>query len=277
MSVGPGEQDSQGTGPVDNSQGQVQDQGTDTGINPAWNELLSELPSSLHNVVTPHLQKWDKNYQEGIGKVHSEYEPWKPFIDNGFTPDQVNYGLQLLDTIQNDPQRVYEALAQHLGVSTQEAQQIVEGQEGQQGLEEQGQNQPIDIATHPQFQQMSEMVNTMAQLLVQQNSQNEEIEADEAFDAELKAAHDKHGDFDERYVIMQMLANEEQGMTLDQAVQSYKEFVNGILSGARKPGPTILSPGGQTPSGQTPPSQLEGKDRRAMVAAMLQSHAQQAD
>lgn len=257
-SQGPVQDESQGT-PADNSQQEG------TGLNPAWNDLMAVVPSQLHSLVTPHLQTWDKNYQEGINKVHSEYEPWKPFQEAGIAPEQVQYGLQLLDAIENRPEEIFDALKSYLQVED-EQQQVTDP--AQQALEqEQGQQPSIDLSTIPEFQQMAEMVRTMAELTVQQNSQQAESQADQELEQEFTAARDKYGDFDEKWVITQMLADD--NLTLDQAVGSYKEFVQGILQNANRPGPRVLSPGGGNPAITTNPSQLDDKGRRNMIAEML--------
>lgn len=260
--------ESQDTGPEDISQGQEavesNQQQEGTGINPAWNDLLEALPSSLHSLVTPHLQKWDKNYQEGIGKVHSEYEPWKPFQESGIAPEQVSYGLQLLEAIESRPEEIYNALRDYLQIED-----APQGQEeaGQALEQEQGQQPSIDIASLPEFQQMAQMVQAMAELTVQQNTQQTEAQADQELEQEFQAAREKYGDFDEKCVMVQMLAND--NLTIDQAAGQYQEFVKGILTNANRPGPRILSGGGSNPSTPINPSQLDDKGRRNMVAQML--------
>ena len=41
-------------------------------LNPAWNDLLSVVPDqNLQKLMIPKLQEWDKNFTQGIQKVHS--------------------------------------------------------------------------------------------------------------------------------------------------------------------------------------------------------------
>lgn len=268
--MGPEEQVSQGQEQevVDNSQGQQQDTGT--GINPAWNELLSELPSSLHSVAIPHLQKWDKNYQEGIGKVHSQYESYKPFVEQGIDPAQLQYGLQVLDAIQNRPQEVYAAMQQYFGEQ--------QGEEEEESFEEQGQqSEPVDITQHPQFQQLAEMVQVMAQSMVQQQSLSQEQQEDEELEQEFAQAREQFGDYDEEYVMAKILAAAERGQDLSvaDAVQMYKQLEQGILTNANRPGPPkLLSGGGASANSAPSPANLGDKDRKALVASMLAANKQ---
>lgn len=239
-----------------------------TGINPAWNDLLQAIPSQLHSQVTPHLTQWDKNYQEGIGKVHSEYEAWKPFQEQGISPDQVNYGLQLLEAIESRPQEIYDALKNYLQIEDES------GQEEIDPSQEQGQQStPIDITSIPEFQQMRQMTEAMAELLVQQNSQQTEAQADQELEQEFASAKQELGDFDEKWVMVQMLADD--NLTLKDAVGQYQQFVKEILTNANRPGPRVLPGGGSALQSTADPSKLEPKDRRNLVADMLQAAAQQ--
>lgn len=255
--MGPEEVEGQGS-PEGIVQGQeAESQGTGGNINPAWNDLLGLIPQQLHSQITPHLQSWDKNYQESIGKVHSQYEPYKPYLEGGIQPDQINYGLQLLDAVENRPEEVLQALQQYYGQ---------EEQPQEQGLEPNEQNNG-DFLQNPEFQRVNEMVNTMARLLVQQNMDQQSAQEDEQLEQEFEAAREEHGDFDENWVMAQILANPE--LSINDAAAQYKEFVQGILQSNNRPGPRVLGPGGGTPNQGVSPSDLDDKGRRDLVAQML--------
>lgn len=241
-----------------------------TGINPAWNDLLEAVPTAFHEKVTPYLQQWDKNYQEGIGKVHSQYEPYKPFIDEGYTPDQIQYGLQVLDMINNEPEKVYAAFQQYF-----EQQQTAETPVAKtEASQEQGQiAEPIDITQHPKFQELESTLTALAQYQVQQLQQQEEAKADSELEQEITSAKEKHGEFNEQWVLEKRIANPD--LTMDQAVTAYKEFVKEILAQNNRPGPKVMGSGGQTPSQSTPVSELNDKDRRAVIVGMLKDRAAQ--
>src|SRR5216117_1810141 len=72
---------------------QPQGQTEEIAHNPAWDGLLGKLPSQYHQAILEDLKSWDQNYNTGIQKVHSQYEPWKPFIENQVEPDEVNNAL----------------------------------------------------------------------------------------------------------------------------------------------------------------------------------------
>lgn len=250
---------------MDELEGQDQSTGLDQGspnegtvnINPAWNEALDHIPSEAHSLVTPVFSKWDKNVQQQIQQVHSQYEPYKPFVDAGYDADTIQYGLGLLNAIQTDPKGVLEALQQHLLGE--------EGQPEQQG--QQNQPQPeFDVTQHPEFQKINQVVQSMAQIILSEREQAQQAQADQELDQELNAAKEKHGDFDEQYVLALMLHRE---ISLEDAIAEYQSLANNILTQQRKPGPVVLGSSGAFPNTNRDVSELDDKARRQLVLDML--------
>lgn len=240
-------------------------------INPAWNDILGVVPSQFHSQITPHFQKWDQNYQNSIQKVHSQYEPWKPFIDNGVTPDEVNFGLNILQSLSNNPQEVINALNEWY---TQEYGEEEEEQ-GQNESTSQLQDGEFDITQHPAFQQQEEAVRAMAEILLEQRRQEQEAAEDAKLESELNSLREKYkdrGDFDEDYVLGVAL-NDPEG-NLEKAVEKFFEIQDRMVQNQRRPGPPVLGSGGAIPSQGVNVKGLDDKGRRALVAQML-SQAQQ--
>lgn len=237
-----------------------------SGLNPAWNEMLEVLPSSLHSLVTPHLQKWDQNYQQGINKVHSEYEAYKPFLEQQIPVDQLNYGLQLMQAIEERPQDVMAALQKAMGVSQE--------QEQEPNPLEQGQfDENADFLNHPEVKRMQEMVQTMAQIFVQQSQAQQDAAEDQRLSDELDKLHTEKGDFDEEWVLSKALANPT--LPLEKVVDSYLQFEKSVIEKQRKPGPRVLSAGGVAPDNQIDMKKLGDSERRQIVAQMLAQSSQQ--
>lgn len=246
---------------IESTQGPQEETSEDTGgINPAWSELLGVVPSQLHSQVTPHLTKWDQGVQQKINQVHSQYEPYKPFIEQKVEPDQINYALGVMNAIENNPKEVLEALQAYIGESDDE-----QGQENQQQPE--GSDELPEWLEHPEFKQMKDMVNTLAQIMVQQRESEEEARHNQELDTKFNQLREEVGEFDEEWVLTKMLNND---MSPEDAVKAYKEFESGILSKARQPGPKILGGGGSVPNQGLDPKNLDDKGRRSLVAQMLQ-------
>lgn len=250
--------------PVEQPQGQQQ---SDTvNINPAWNDVLGLIPQTLHSQITPKFQEWDKNYQNSIQKVHSQYEPWKPFIDGGIDPENVNFSLGLMNAISENPQEVVNAIQTWMKEEGVDPGQQSE-QQGQ--FDQTPQYDPNDITSHPKFVEMEEALQTMAQIMLQQRETEQSAQQDQELEDELGRLKQEHGDFDENYVIS-ICANSDGEISLEDAIQMDQERTQSILSGRRQPGPPVLGSGGAFPNSTPDPRKLGSTDTRNLVAQMLQ-------
>lgn len=244
----------------DGSQG-----GGEIKLNPAWNPLLEVVPSQLHSQVMPHLKEWDRNFQKKVEGLHEQYKPYKSYLDNGVTPDQINYGLSTLRAIEERPGDVLNAIRQYAkdnNITIEEAaQEVAEELEGNEG-EEVG---PYDA----QLAELQKQQEVIAQFLVQQKQTEESAAEDARLSQELADLQKEHGDFDEEWVLTKVVNNPD--MSLADAVKSYNEFVTGIIASQRKPGPRVMSGGGGAPSNQQSVREMSSKDRVAYMASMLEA------
>lgn len=233
-------------------------------INPAWNDLLNQVPENLRGNLTPHLKQWDDNYQAGLQKVHSQYEPYKPFIDQGVDPEALNNALLIMQNLEQDPQKFAELLIGHYGLQIGE-----QGQQPQQDDPELTEDPVFDITQHPDFQRYSQMTETMAQALIAQNEQAQAMQAEQELDAEFEQAKQKHGEFDEDYVAQVMYIK---GVDIDTAVAEWQSFAQRTAQNYRPPGasaPVLMGGGGGLPSQATQVKGLTPQQRRALIAQTL--------
>lgn len=260
-----------GTEEIPVAEAQEESTGGDS-LNPAWNELLEVVPSQLHSLVTPHLQKWDQNFQSKINEVHSKYDPYKDFLEQNVEPDQINYALQLQQAIDQRPLEVIKALneyAKSQGLLTDEPEQ--QGQVDESEI-------PNEILQHPEIVKMQQMVNTMAQAMLEQNQAKAQAEEDQKLQAEIKTLKETHGEFDVDWVVTKALQDANAGKSvknLEPYVKQYQDFEQSILAKSRQPAPKVLAPGGIAPNNQVDVKALDEKGRRDFVTQMLQAAAQQ--
>lgn len=256
------------TVPANEGQGFSQDgsQGSGTGINPAWNDLLANVPEENYSKVQPILEQWDNNYRQ----VQQRYQDWDGLVESGYTPDEVNSALGVMMAINSQPEEVLKALQESINAG----QEPVEPQtqpnqyqsQGQQGTEE-----SFDITTHPEFQRLNDGFSTMAQILQAQHEREEAEQEDAIVEQELAEARQKHGDYTkygdiaEQFIVGQMM-NE---VPADQAVQNFFQFVQGFGGSGGRPAPTVLGPSGSIPNPNIDPKTLDQKGRRNLIADML--------
>lgn len=211
------------------------------GSNPAWDEILQAVPEEYHEALTPTLQKWDSGVNERFQKIHSEYEDFKPFKEQGLSRSDLEFAMSLSERIENDPLEIYNALETYLR------------QEGL--LSALSQETPADVAQQPgesnvdyaeRISQLEAGFNTVAEAYLLQEQMKAEAEEDAALEAEFGALRSQYGDFDEEYVLTKMIG----GMDTEDAVRAYFEFVDGLMSNKNRPAPRIINSAGSAYIGQ---------------------------
>lgn len=235
------------------------------GPNPAWNDVLSVIPESLHQAVTPHFQKWDQSAQQRIEQANQQlgqFESYKPFVENGISPEDLEQGLQLMYQLNTNPQGVYEALAQAYNFEQQQAAQNA----GQEAEGEEAQN-----FQDPRFDQLQQGLDLVAQTILQQNQQKLEQEASAQIDTEVEGLKQKYPGISEEFIYSLMV----NGFEPDAVGEKWAQVTNNILQQNPRPfAPNVMgSNGGGTglPSQAIDPTKLTGQDRRALVAQMVQA------
>lgn len=253
------------------SQGQTGDIGQqaqgNNGFNPAFTPLLNDIPQDLHSKVLPHLQEWDKGVAAKLNKVQQGYEPWKPIIDMGVTPENVQIGLNLINLLEQQPETLYRALVDYYHFGDQQ-QQGAPGQGQNTGNQQQQQQQEEDPYAQ-KYNQLEQGFNTLANHVLSQNKQQEQARADQALDTEIQAARKQYGDvFDEEWIIAKCMANDK--LTIADAAKMYSEWYQKQAAkfGAR---PLIMGAGGNgLPQQNVDVTKLSPKDTRSLVAQMIE-------
>lgn len=256
------------SGTVVEDQGHAQNETQVDAINPAWNDILNVIPSSLHPAITPKLKEWDQNFQ----KVQQDFSPWRDLAKRNLTPDGVNYALQIYDLLSSEEgtRYVYDQMVQEYGERW--------GLNGQ-GQKQEASQQPqqtqelalddSDIANHPKFKELSSNLEAMAQYLLQQENSSKEqqanAQADLELDREITAIKKQYG-FDVNGEKL-MLGLASQGYSLQEAADLVSNFAK---TSGRPNHPNIMPTSGGIPSGQTPDvASLSSKDARQLGVAYL--------
>lgn len=241
------------------------------GLNPAWEPVLSLLPEQFHSVVTPHFGEWDKQAQQRIEAVNSQikdYEPYKPFIEHGITSDEVEQGLRLMFEINNNPQNVYNALAEAYKFG-QEVTPVTPNGDGDGDGENPLAQLPPEVMA--QLGQQGDLLQTVAQIVLNDANAKQANAADTELDTELNALKERIGDYDESYVLAMM----QNGYSADEAGDAFMSLKQSL--GQNRPfAPSVLgnsNGGAGIPSGAIDPTKLSSKDTRSLVAQMLEQAA----
>lgn len=230
------------------------------GLGSEWNDIVSGFPEDKRAELAPKLKERIDSYES--------YKQWDEFQKSGITPDQAKTALDLFSTIENDPRRVYETLGKYLGISTQEAKEVVK--EVNAGNVDPNDPRAAEIAA------LKHQVDTLSQITIaqrQQEIQEQEVQAQSAaLEKELDAVKKKFGaeNVDEDEIIMRMY---DKGITAEQAHLQYMQKVEAIR--ARRPAPMVLGGSGAVPQRQIDVTKLNNMDTKNLVAQMMQQAVNQ--
>lgn len=233
------------------------------GANPAWNDLLKDVPQELHEKVTPHLKQWDSKFQEQVQKVQQQYDPWKPIMEaSGQNPEAAQFALQLVQALNTNPKEVWDNLGEYYKFTGQTPQ----GQGGQGQNEPNPQDDPLS-PLNQQIAAQQQQLSTMADIMLAQRTADEARRADEWLDGELTRVKASYGDIPDKFLIAGMQG----GQTMDDAAQEYNAMIEKAAATYR-PRPLIMGSGGGAPGSQVDPSKLSEKDTKNLVVQMLQAN-----
>lgn len=231
-----------------------------SGVNPAWNDVLSILPEQFHDAVTGHFKNWDTSANQRIESVNSqlkEFEAYKPFLEHGINPDELQQSLRVFYEVQNNPENVFNALrdAYKFGMTEETS-------------EEETEESSFDITQHPEYQKLQQNLQTVTEVVYNDVKAKQDAQEDMALEKELSQLEKDHGNFDTEYVLTKMM----NGATGEQAVQAYKELVGRLAPQPFAPSVLSANSGGGTglPSNAIDPTKLSGKETRNLVAQMIQ-------
>ncbi len=235
--------------------------GSTGGGQPPWASYLTDLPETVRPLVEPKFREWDASTTQKFQQIHTQYEPLKPyqqFVESGYDFNDVQQAIQFANLVNEDPERVYNALAQQYGYGSEQGDVGVEDEQEEYGYQQ-----------NPEFEQYKQMTEQMAQIMTAQHNQQTAMQEDQQLNNHLVQLKNQHGDFDDEYVLAKVYA----GATWEDAVQSFQGLAQRFSP--QNGAPVIMGSGGGLPSQQVAPSQMSDKDRKNLVAQFIaQQHHQ---
>lgn len=218
-------------------------------------------------LLEPYVKKWDAGVTRRFQELHGQYEPYKELGDI----EELRAAAELYRVLDENPQQVYEALKQALGVDTAPQGQPGQNQQTAQSAAQQNGMTDQQFAQLPpqvqqQLEQQQQILTTLAESYLNDQRTRQEQEEDAALDEYLQNLHTEFGDFDEDYVLSKML----NGMDGSKAVKAYHKAVGKASASAAKAGqPTVLSGGGSVASETVNVSQLTPNQIKELTAGLM--------
>lgn len=247
------------------------------GLNPAWNDLLALIPSSLHDGVTPHLRKWDSNFQNKLSEVQSQYAPFEAFKDT--PPETLEQALNFYQVMEQDPERVYNQMREFYGFGNDQGQQGQGNNDPETGeeVEEFSFDADSDITQHPKFQELLQNQELLAQHLVQQETAKQQQAFEQQIEQEEATIKQANPDFTEQDLTLMYQIAAGSNITLTQAAEQIKSYSTSLAERSARPkAPSVMGASGFVPAAENvDPRKLDGNGTRKLVADLLRQAKEQ--
>lgn len=225
------------------------------GLGVEWNDIVGALPEDKRTELAPKIQERLNNF------TPEKFKPWEDFNRSGITPEIAQAAVNLQRVIENNPREVYDTIGKYLGITPQQAKEVVEDvqQQASEGDEE-----------DPRIAKMQQQLDTLSQIALgnhQKSLQDQQnAEADKWLEDQISGLKKKYNDVNEREVIMRMAQYD---MSAEDAYNDY----NNMITEARRsrPAPMVLGNGGIVPRNSIDYTKLSSADTKNVVAQMLQA------
>lgn len=260
-------------------------------------QFLDRVDPAHRAIVEPYVKQWDAGVTRRFQELHSQYQPYAQLGD----VDTLQQAVGIMQMLDQNPWQIYGILHESLmgQQPPQDFQQqqfpqqqfpptgqmngqqyggqpFAQQQQGnpfgqqQQGLSDQGQ---VPEAVRQEMDQLKQIVTTLAQHVIQGTQEKTQAEEDAELDQFVSGLHEEFGDFDERFVLGQIVS----GMSPDDAIKSWNETINShVQTHVQKNNgvPHILGGGGVPTGQQLTPKDLDRKQTQSLVADALARAAQ---
>ena len=259
-----------------------------TGFNPAWEPLREAIGEDFFNThAMPVLKGMDESAHTRITNLNNElksFEGFKPFVEQGLTPQAIQQSMELAQLIEANPQQVYDFLGQHLGVAPveEEPEGLEQFGAGQDGAMQLPQAVLDQLAASQQFQQQY-YAEQQERAQMEQQAQWE-AEATQQLDQQMSTFLQRNPTFTEadkgelfraQYDLLKRL--EAQGInrmpTLDEAAEELQQraayFTQRFGAGNGAPSPLPTTTGGDIPGQQPNVAKMSKSDLNDLVAQTL--------
>lgn len=231
------------------------------------NPFLESIDANDRPIVEKYISKWDADVTRRFQELHSKYRPYEEL---GAPVEDLQYAYGIYQQLNNDPQAFYAALTEAL-----------KDDSGEQGLGNTNGNgndlpfQGLPEEFQTEYQKTRQAVEAMAAFILEQQESQMTQQEDAELDQYLKGLKDKHGEFDEEYVLAKMYAT---GCDGEQAITAWKQAVQQFINqtgGAPKRTPKVLSGGGSVPSEVQKVTDLSRKDTKKLVEQIMANSVQE--
>jgi hypothetical protein len=231
------------------------------------------LPEYFHPKAKEHFSKWDENYnklQSEHKSLTEKYAPYEPYL--GVQPEAIQYALGLLNQVNTDPMKVYNALLEHV-----KSQGLLKDPAGQpdpltENLEEDPRYSDLDKRT----QALDQRTQQFEEYLQQQAYNQQVATYEQEVDAQVQAVVSKYGAaVDTEDLMQRIFVQVQQGKPFDAeaAFNEQKAVFQRLYQKqgqTQRPAPNVIpTTGTPAPSGEVKPEEMNEDQRKAYFKHLL--------
>lgn len=247
-------------------------------VNPAWQPILEQLPAEFHKIVTPHLKELDDSRRD-LDAKYNALKPYEELAANNVPVDYIRQTLSFYNAVDADPKGFYEYLGNQLGITPQQAAQVVkDAAETEANPAELDENDPVAkqlLETQRQLAELQSRQGGMESVVQQEAERIRNERADAELSKQISALQEKHGaSFNTPMVLhfTQMRMQATGKVDLNAGYQDYLNFAEQIRNQAtpNDTAPTILpGAGGYAGSTYVSPADMDVDQKAALFKQML--------
>lgn len=202
--------------------------------NPAWDELYSVLPKSLHGMVEPVISKW----QSGVDSEFEKFSPYRKFAESGVNPEIIEASMELARQVAANPKAVYDELAERYGWS--QANAMI--QQAADNLDDAEDDDLFadDDPTSAELRAMKEELDALKGSLQSREEQEEQAQLGYEIEDSIASLSETYGEFDEEAVVRRamILADDYPNASLEQLIyagfEQYSEELDRMRGQAKR-------------------------------------------
>ena len=269
-----------GDGGEAGGQGFAQSDGSGSEYSQMASGFLGRVPQEHRAILEPYVKQWDAGVTRRFQELQSQVAAY-----NGYDPDTVSQAMSIAEQIEANPWAVYGTLREALmsGEFGPQPDQQPVGQQYQQAPQQQDQGtlgwqQQMPEEFMNEFNQMRQALVMMGQQMISRNQVAQQQQEQEQLDAYLESLHAEYGDFDDQWVLLQIL-NDQNYDNVEQHITDWQGKVNSrqgqqqeVLQGL----PNLLGTNGGTapaPLDAASVKNLSRSDTKNLVASVLEQAA----
>ena len=226
-------------------------------------ELLKDAPKEHIDLMTPYIKKFDAGVTRRFQDLKNQYKHYETL---GWDEETTQQMAEVYRVLNEEPEILYNALKNELGID--DGAQITPSEVGDAAESVQG----LPPEVQSQLEQQQQVLQALAQWVIDQDKSRTETIEDQEFDDYLDLLRKEYGEFDEDFVLTR-IAN---GMDGEAAVKQWNEVLNGYLEKAMSstkdlPNALLSSAGGGAVPQETPQKlgSIPDKDIRKLITNVL--------